>query len=99
MVFRFDNYELDTDRFELRRSGAPVAIEPQVFSLLALLVSNRERMVSKDEIHEVVWEGRIVSEAALSSRVRSARQALGDDGKRQRLIRTNDPSARYQPLH
>jgi TolB-like protein/Tfp pilus assembly protein PilF len=88
MVYRFDVFELDMDRFELRRDGAPVAVEPQVFALLALLVTNRERMVPKDEIHERIWSGRIVSEAALSSRIRSVRQAIGDDGGAQRLIRT-----------
>lgn len=88
MVYQFDCYELDLDRFELRRDGTPVAIEPQVLSLLALLVDNRGRLVSKDEIHDSVWNGRIVSEAALSSRIRSARQAIGDGGDTQRLIRT-----------
>ena len=63
-------------------------VEPQVFSLLELLVSNSERVVSKDEINEQVWGGRIVSEAAVNSRIRSARLAVGDDGKRQKLIKT-----------
>jgi TolB-like protein/Tfp pilus assembly protein PilF len=88
MVYRFADFELDMDRFELRKNGAPVAVEPQVFSLLALLVTNRERMVSKGEIHERIWSGRLVSEAALSSRIRSVRKAIGDDGGTQRLIRT-----------
>ena len=88
MVYRFAAFELDMDRFELRKDGAPVAVEPQVFALLALLVTNRERMVTKNEIHERIWSGRIVSEAALSSRIRSVRQAIGDDGDAQRLIRT-----------
>jgi TolB-like protein len=88
MVYRFADFELDMDRFELRKNGAPVAVEPQVFSLLALLVTNRERMVPKDEIHERIWNGRVVSEAALSSRIRSVRKAIGDDGGTQRLIRT-----------
>jgi len=88
MIYRFAAFELDMGRFELRKDGAPVAVEPQVFSLLALLVTHSERMVSKDEIHERIWNGRIVSEAALSSRIRSVRQAIGDDGGAQRLIRT-----------
>ena len=88
MIYRFGSFELDTDRFELRKDGAPVAVEPQVFALLALLVSNSERMISKEEMNEQIWSGRIVSEAALSSRIKSVRQALGDDGKSQRLIRT-----------
>lgn len=88
MIYRFAAFELDMDRFELRKNGAPVPIEPQVLSLLALLVANRERMVSKNEIHEKIWSGRVVSEAALSSRIRSVRNAIGDDGGAQRLIRT-----------
>jgi len=88
MIFRFAPFEIDTDQVELRREGVRVAVEPQVFALLRLLVENRERLVSKDEIIETVWGGRIVSESALSSRIKFARQALGDDGVAQRWIRT-----------
>lgn len=88
MIYRFDAYTLDTEKHELARSGAPVPLEPQVFALLLLLVENRERLVSKDEIVEKIWKGRIVSEAAIASRVKSARRAIGDDGAVQRLIRT-----------
>lgn len=88
MVYRFGAFELDMRRFELRKSGGVVPVEPQVFSLLALLVTNHERMVSKDEIHQRIWNGRIVSDAALNSRIRSVRQAVDDDGTTQRLIRT-----------
>ncbi|MDN3554842.1 winged helix-turn-helix domain-containing tetratricopeptide repeat protein [Halomonas maura] len=88
MRYRFDDFILDTDRFELSRDGQPLRCEPQVIELLVLLVENRERMVGKDEINEVVWKGRIVSEAALSSRIKMARQLLGDDGRRQIYIRT-----------
>lgn len=88
MVYRFGPFELDLARVELRAEGQPCPIEPQVFALLAFLVENRERMVSKDEILEKVWEGRVVSDSALASRVKSARKALGDDGKSQRFIRT-----------
>ena len=88
MIFRFADCELDTDRRELRRSGALVAVEPQVFELLAHLVEHADRVVSKDEINAVVWGGRIVSDAALSSRVNSVRHAIGDDGKAQSLVRT-----------
>jgi TolB-like protein/Tfp pilus assembly protein PilF len=88
MLYRFGHFELDTTKVELRSGGAPVAVEPQVFALLALLVENRHRLVSKDEIVEKVWDGRVVSDAAIASRVKSARQALVDDGKAQRCIRT-----------
>lgn len=88
MIYRFDGFELDTDRFEMRRGGQPVPLEPQVFALIAFLVSNRERMVSREELIEKVWNGRVVSESAISSRIKKARKALGDDGRSQRLIHT-----------
>ena len=88
MLFSFEDYEVDSEQLELRRAGVAQSVEPQVFSLLELLVANSHRVVSKEEINEAVWGGRIVSEAALSSRIRSVRQAIGDDGRRQRLVRT-----------
>ena len=88
MIYRFDPFELDTACFELRRDGAPVAVEPQVLALLALLVANPDRMVSKDEIVEKIWNNRIVSEAAVAARIKSVRKAVGDDGQQQRLVRT-----------
>jgi len=88
MLYQFGPFVLDMARFELRAGGEPCRVEPQVFSLIALLVENRERLVSRDEIIEKIWDGRIVSDAAISSRIKSARQALGDDGKAQRYIRT-----------
>jgi DNA-binding winged helix-turn-helix (wHTH) protein len=88
MIYRFEHFELDLARAELRAGGEPRPMEPQVFALLAMLVENRERLVSRDELIEKVWDGRIVSDAAIASRVKSARQALGDDGEAQRFIRT-----------
>ena len=88
MIYRFGHFELDMARVELRAAGAACPVEPQVFALLALLVENRERLVSRDELIEKVWDGRVVSDAAVASRIKSARQALGDDGKTQRFIRT-----------
>ena len=88
MIYRFGRFELDLATFELRAAGKPVNLEPQVFALLALLVQNADRLVSKDEIIEKVWDGRIVSEAAVASRVKSVRQALGDDGRKQKFVRT-----------
>ena len=88
MIYQFGTFELDTATVELREGGKTRPVEPQVFALLALLVENRERLVSKEEIIEKVWDGRIVSDAALASRVKSVRQALGDDGKSQQFIRT-----------
>jgi TolB-like protein/Tfp pilus assembly protein PilF len=88
MIYRFGPFELDTAKVELRSSGEVCSVEPQVFALLALLVDNRERLVSKDEIIEKVWDGRVVSEAAVASRIKSARKVLGDDGKSQQFIKT-----------
>jgi TolB-like protein/Tfp pilus assembly protein PilF len=88
MIYQFGPFELDTAKVELRSGGKVCSIEPQVFALLALLVDNRERLVSKDEIIEKVWDGRVVSEAAVASRIKSARKVLGDDGKTQQFIKT-----------
>jgi TolB-like protein len=88
MIYLFEQFQLDAAKVELRADGAPIAIEPQVFALLRFLLENRERVVTKDEIIERIWDGRFVSESAVASRVKSARQALGDDGRAQRFIRT-----------
>lgn len=88
MKFAFAGHELDLDRRELRRAGTALHVEPQVYDLLVHLMNNRERVVSKDELFETIWNGRIVSEAALSSRINAARKAVGDDGDRQTLIKT-----------
>ena len=88
MIYQFGPFELDLATVELRANGVVRDLEPQVFALLALLVENHARLVSKDELIEKVWDGRVVSDAAVASRIRSARQALGDDGLSQRFIKT-----------
>lgn len=88
IVMRFSGYELDPARFELRLGAEIIPVEPQVLSTLILLASNSDRMVSRDELVEKVWHGRIVSDAAISARIKSARKAIGDDGTQQRLIKT-----------
>ncbi len=88
MVFRFGDHVLDTERRELRRGAEPIALEPQVFDLLVYLVRNRGRVVSKDDLIEGVWGGRIVSDSALTSRLNAARRAVDDSGAEQRVIRT-----------
>src|SRR3954453_15894415 len=88
MRYRVGEHVLDLRKFELRKNDCPVSAEPQVLSLLFLLVENRDRLVTKDELVATVWGGRAISDSAISSRIKSARQLLGDDGEAQRLIRT-----------
>lgn len=88
MRYAFEDYELDLQRYELRYAGWPVKIEPQVFNLLAYLIQYRHRVISKEELLEQLWPGRIVGEATLTSRVKAARQVIGDRGREQRLIQT-----------
>jgi DNA-binding winged helix-turn-helix (wHTH) protein/pimeloyl-ACP methyl ester carboxylesterase len=86
--YSFEGFLLDADRRELSRHGALIAVEPLVFDLLHFLVRKRDRVITKDELIAGVWNGRIVSESSLTSRINAARQALGDDGHSQRLIKT-----------
>src|SRR5437764_743116 len=88
MLVGFGSYELDKDRRELRFRDVPVHVEPQVLDLLIYLVANRNHVVSKEEMVDAVWGGRIVSDVTLNSRINAARRAVGDNGKNQSLIRT-----------
>lgn len=88
MTWAFGDFHLDPDRFQLARRGVAVPLEPQVLTLLIYLVRHHDRMISKDEIVEAVWHGQAVSDASISSRIRSARQAVDDDGARQEVIQT-----------
>ncbi|WP_198164280.1 winged helix-turn-helix domain-containing protein, partial [Bradyrhizobium jicamae] len=88
MRYLFEDFVLDTDQRELRRGADVVPAAPQVFDLLDYLIRHRERVVSKDDLISAVWNGRIVSDAALTTRLNAARVAIGDDGDKQRLIKT-----------
>jgi TolB-like protein len=88
MAWTFGDFRLDPDRFELTRGTAMVRLEPQVLLLLVHLVRHRDRMVTKDEIAEEVWHGRAVSDASISSCIRSVRKAIDDDGEHQTVLRT-----------
>ncbi|MCC6947401.1 MAG: response regulator [Bradyrhizobiaceae bacterium] len=88
MIYEFENFRLDADRRELRRGAELVALEPQVFDVLEYLIRNRERIVSKNDLIADVWDGRIVSDSTLSSRITAVRHAIGDSGEAQRLLRT-----------
>jgi DNA-binding winged helix-turn-helix (wHTH) protein len=94
--YLFENYAFDTDRRELRRGAELVTIPPQVFDLLDYLIRNREHVVSKDDLIDAIWKGRIVSETALTTRLNAARSAIGDTGEQQRLIKI---AAKRFPFH
>jgi TolB-like protein len=88
LLLDFSNFTLDSDRRELRGHEGAIHVEPQVFDLLLYFAKNANRVISKDELIEHVWKGRIVSDAALNSRINSARRAIGESGEHQILIRT-----------
>jgi len=88
MIHRFQGYTIDTGTFEIRRGEQRIPTEPQVLELLVYLIDHRDRVVTRDELLEVLWSGRYVSDSALSSCVKSARKLVGDDGESQRCIRT-----------
>src|SRR5262245_19179790 len=85
---RFGECEIDVAGFALRRNGAVCEVEPQVLELLLYLVRNPDRLITKDDLIAQVWHGRIVSDTTITSRIKSARQAIGDDGTQQKFIRT-----------
>ncbi|MGW3413138.1 alpha/beta fold hydrolase [Streptomyces sp. NPDC000888] len=87
-IFHFGQYELDTDRCRLSHDGQRIDVERQVVDLLCHLVEHRDRVVPKEELFSTVWRGQPVSEAALATGLRTARLVIGDDGSRQRFIRT-----------
>ena len=88
MIYRFADVEIDVAALEVRRGGVAVPVEPMVFDVISLLVRHADRVVPKSELLDEVWGDRFVSESALTSRIKSARRALGDDGTRQEVIRT-----------
>jgi TolB-like protein len=88
LLYWFEKCAIDTERRELRRGTGLIALEPKVFDLLVYLIQHREHVVSKDDLLASLWDGRIVSESALSTRINAARSAVGDSGKEQRLIKT-----------
>ena len=88
LLYLFEDYGLDTDRRELYRETSPISVEPKVFDLLAYVIRNRGRVVSKEDLVAATWHGRIVSESALTTCINAARNAIGDSGEAQRLIKT-----------
>ncbi|WP_298563089.1 winged helix-turn-helix domain-containing protein [uncultured Aliiroseovarius sp.] len=88
MIFLFGDFELDIDRREIRLFGDAVPVEPKVFDLLHFMVQNKDRVLSKDELVEEVWQGRFISDSAVSSAIKFARKVVGDNGKEQHTIKT-----------
>src|SRR5215467_5128407 len=88
LLYLFEDYRLDTDRRELYRATSPISVEPKVFDLLVYVIRNRERVVSKEDLIAAIWNGRIISESALTTCINAARNAIGDSGEAQRLIKT-----------
>lgn len=88
MIYRFESFELDTDAFELKREGVLLAAEPQTLLILKYLLEQRHRMVSKADLLEEIWEGRAISDWAVSAGIKSVRQVLGDTGTERKFLRT-----------
>ncbi|MDA7088599.1 winged helix-turn-helix domain-containing protein [Pseudomonas sp. SA3-5] len=88
MPYRFEEFEINIEQASLTRGDEEVALEPRAYALLLLLIRNRERVVSKDEIIEQLWQGRFTSDSAVTTCLKTLRKALQDDGERQRFIRT-----------
>jgi len=88
MLYQFADCVLDEQAFALIKAGSVQSVEPQVFDLLVFFVQNAGRLITRDQLIDAVWSGRIVSESAISARISAARNAVGDDGKRQSIIRT-----------
>jgi len=88
MLYRFDNIQLDSQTFVLLRDGQVEHVEPLVFDLITFLLQNAGQVLTRDDVMAAVWKGRFVSDTTISSAIKSARQALGDDGEQQKSIRT-----------
>ena len=88
MILTFGEFQLDSDRFELRRNGQLCKVEPKVFDLMAHFAKNPGRVFSRDDLVASVWHGRVVSDATVSTCIKNARKAVGDSGVTQRYIKT-----------
>ena len=88
MIFQFNQIILDTAQYRLCILGNPVSVEPLVFDFLVYLVSNRDRVVTRRELLENMWKGKVVADSALGTRLKDARKAVGDSGDKQEVIKT-----------
>ena len=89
MIYQFENFTVDTREYLFIKGTEKTSLEPRVFDVLVYLIENKDRVVSKDELIEKLWDGRVISDSALNTCIRSIRRALGDDGEKQRYIRTH----------
>ena len=88
MIYKFNNLEIDSKNYRLLKDGNEIAVEPQVFNLIVLLLENKQNVVSRDEILDKLWQGRVVSDTSINNHIKSARKVLGDDGIKQAVIKT-----------
>ena len=88
MIFQCCGVELDTERFSITRDGQPVAVTPKAFDLLVFLIRERHRLVTRDQLMDEVWSGRLISDGALSNEIKLARAVVGDNGVQQKYIKT-----------
>ena len=88
MIYRFNQCTIDTERYQLSLSDKIVSIEPLVFDLLAYLIEHRDRVVTREELLDNLWKGKVVTDAALGVRLKDARQAVQDSGAKQEVIKT-----------
>jgi pimeloyl-ACP methyl ester carboxylesterase/DNA-binding winged helix-turn-helix (wHTH) protein len=88
LVYQFNQITLDTDQYRLCLANDQVPVEPLVFDLLVYLIENRNRVVTRDELLESLWSGKVVSDSALGARLKDARKAVADNGAKQSVIKT-----------
>ena len=88
MLYQFNNREVDVDSYQIRVEGKALSVEPKVFDLILYLITHRDRIISRDELFENIWAGKIVSDTSLSNHIKSARKVLGDNGDLQFIIKT-----------
>jgi len=88
VIYQFGGFEIDTQNYRLSQNGKPIELEPKVFDLLGYLVTNRDRLITRDELFDKIWPGQVVSDTSLSNQIKAARKAIGDNGKTQSSIKT-----------
>lgn len=88
MIYTFNNVELDTEKFSVLASGKEISVEPQVFNLILFLIENSNKIVSREELLDHVWQGRVVSDTSINNNIKTARKVLGDNGSSQQVIKT-----------